>query len=208
VTQIRKRITYANVMSSIAVFLVLGGATAFAAKKISSNQIQGNSISTGKIKKEAVTTSKIKNNSISTAKIQNDAVTGAKVKDGSLTGSDINLSSVGTVPKAASATNATNAENAQPVAFAQVSKEGVLNAANSKNVGKVTKEGTVYCFSGLPFTPRGGQANTDFSDSGLQYAQFGLGAGSSCPAGTQAFVFTLVAGTGGSEAGFFAVFYG
>ena len=28
---IRKRLTYANVMSSIAVFLVLGGATAFAA---------------------------------------------------------------------------------------------------------------------------------------------------------------------------------
>ena len=32
--QIRKRLTYANVMSSIAVFLVLGGATAFAASKI------------------------------------------------------------------------------------------------------------------------------------------------------------------------------
>jgi hypothetical protein len=29
--QIRKRLTYANVMSSIAVFLILGGATAFAA---------------------------------------------------------------------------------------------------------------------------------------------------------------------------------
>ncbi len=104
--QIRKHITYANVMSSIAVFLVLGGGAAYAAKKIGSNEIKGNSITTGKIKKEAVTTSKIKNNSISTAKIQNDAVTGAKVKDGSLTGSDINLTTVGTVP------NATNAANA------------------------------------------------------------------------------------------------
>ncbi len=50
--QIRKRITYANVMSSIAVFLVLGGATAYAAKKIGSNEIKGNSITTGKIKKK------------------------------------------------------------------------------------------------------------------------------------------------------------
>ena len=46
---IRKRLTYANVMSSIAVFLILGGATAFAAKKIGSNEIKGNSITTGKI---------------------------------------------------------------------------------------------------------------------------------------------------------------
>ncbi len=30
--QIRKRLTYANAMSSIAVFLVLGGGTAFASR--------------------------------------------------------------------------------------------------------------------------------------------------------------------------------
>ena len=54
--QIRQRLTYANVMSSIAVFLVLGGATAFAATKIGANQLKANSVLTGKIKKEAVTT--------------------------------------------------------------------------------------------------------------------------------------------------------
>ncbi len=99
--QIRKRITYANVMSSIAVFLVLGGASAYAAKKIGSNQIKGNSITTGKIKKNAVTTAKIKKNSITTAKVRNGAITGPKVK----------LSTLGTVPEAAHATNADNATN-------------------------------------------------------------------------------------------------
>jgi hypothetical protein len=93
VKQIRKRLTYANVMSSIAVFLVLGGATAFAAKKIGSNEIKGNSITTGKIKKNAVTASKIKSNSITTAKIKDGAVTGAKV----------NLATLGTVPSATTA---------------------------------------------------------------------------------------------------------
>ena len=82
--QIRKRITYANVMSSIAVFLVLGGATAIAAKKIGTKQLKANSVTTGKIKKNAVTTAKIKNN----------AVTGAK----------INESTLGEVPQAANAT--------------------------------------------------------------------------------------------------------
>jgi hypothetical protein len=76
--QIRKRLTYANVMSSIAVFLVLGGATALAASKIGANNLKANSVLTGKIKKEAVTTSKIKNG----------AVTGVKVLDGSLSSVD------------------------------------------------------------------------------------------------------------------------
>ncbi len=89
--QIRKHITFANVMSSIAVFLVLGGGAAYAAKKIGSNEIKGNSITTGKLKKNAVTASKIKKNSITTAKIKNGAVTGPK----------INLTTLGTVPNAA-----------------------------------------------------------------------------------------------------------
>ena len=60
--QIRRRLTYANVMSSIAVFLVLGGATALAA-------------GLGK-------------NTVGTKQLKNNAVTGAKVKDHSLTSAD------------------------------------------------------------------------------------------------------------------------
>lgn len=79
--QIRKRLTYANVMSSIAVFLILGGATAFAATKIGANQLKANSVKTGKIVKEAVTSGKIKNAAITTNKLANDAVTGEKAKE-------------------------------------------------------------------------------------------------------------------------------
>jgi hypothetical protein len=61
-------LTYANVMSSIAVFLVLGGA-AFAA-----SQLPKNSVGSKQLKKNAVITSKIKK----------DAVTGAKVKESTL----------------------------------------------------------------------------------------------------------------------------
>jgi hypothetical protein len=82
-------------MSSIAVFLVLGGATAFAA-----SQLGKNTVGTKQLKKNAVTASKIKKNAVTGSKIKKDAVTGAMVKDGSLTGADINL---GMVPSAASA---------------------------------------------------------------------------------------------------------
>lgn len=96
--KIRKRLTYSNVMSSLAVFLVLGGASAYAAKKIGSNGLKSNSVTTAKIKKNAVTSTKIKNNAITTGKIKNDAVTGAKVLE----------SSLGSVPNAALADTASN----------------------------------------------------------------------------------------------------
>lgn len=103
-TFLRKRLTYANVMSSLAVFLILGGATAFAAKKIGSSGLKANAVTTAKIKREAVTTKKIKKN----------AVVGAKVKDGSLTGADINLSTLGTVPSATNAANAASVDTVKP----------------------------------------------------------------------------------------------
>jgi hypothetical protein len=74
VKQKRKRFTYANVMSSIAVFLVLGGA-AYAA-----SQLPRNSVGTKQLKRNAVTT----------AKIKKGAVNGSKIADGSITGVDIN----------------------------------------------------------------------------------------------------------------------
>jgi hypothetical protein len=95
--QIRKRLTYANVMSSIAVFLVVGGATAFAA---------------GHLGKNTVGTKQLKANSVTAAKLKKNSVTGQKVKDGSLTGTDINLSTLGTVPSAHTATSAGTANSA------------------------------------------------------------------------------------------------
>jgi hypothetical protein len=100
VKHIRKRITYANVMSSIAVFLVLGGGAAYAAKKIGSNEIKGNSITTGKIKKEAVTKTKIKKASIDASKLADEAVTTSKIAKDAVTGEKVNESTLGTVPDA------------------------------------------------------------------------------------------------------------
>lgn len=80
--QIRKRFTYANVMSSIAVFLILGGATAFAA-------LGKNSVGPQQLKKNAVTA----------AKIKKDAVTAAKIKNGSLLSADFKAGQLPAGPK-------------------------------------------------------------------------------------------------------------
>lgn len=81
--QLSKRLTYANVMSSIAVFLVLGGGAAIAAG------LAKNSVGPKQLKKNAVTT----------AKIKNGAVTGAKVKAGSLTASNFAAGQLPAGPK-------------------------------------------------------------------------------------------------------------
>jgi hypothetical protein len=59
VKQIRKRLTYANVMSTIAVFSLVGGASAFAAVELAKN-----SVGTKQIKKNAINSAKVKNGSL------------------------------------------------------------------------------------------------------------------------------------------------
>ena len=72
-------------MSSIAVFLVLGGATAFAAG------LAKNSVGSKQIKKNAVTGAKIKDGSVTTTKIADGSVITAKLADGSVvTGKIVN----------------------------------------------------------------------------------------------------------------------
>jgi hypothetical protein len=66
---VRRHLTYANVMSSLAVFLVLAGAGAYAASKL-----KPNSVKTRNIKDAAVTSPKIANGAVTGAKIANGAV--------------------------------------------------------------------------------------------------------------------------------------
>ncbi len=210
--RILERLTYANVMSSLAVFLVLGGASAYAIKKVGSNEIKGNSITTGKIKKEAVATAKIKNSAVSTNKIRNEAVTSAKLDDGAVTtnkiandavtGDKVKVSSLPQVPKAAVAVSA---ESAQPEAFGQINTNGSVEAVNSKNIVKAKEIGSgEYCVT-ANFSPRGGQVTTIFGGTGGTTAQLNLNTGN-CPAPAVQ-VFTYSSGTTKGSLPFFIVLY-
>jgi hypothetical protein len=77
---IRQHLTYANVVSTICLFLALGGATAFAAK-----QLARNSVGAKQLKKNAVTAVKIKNGAVRGPKLADRSVTGGKLADGSVT---------------------------------------------------------------------------------------------------------------------------
>jgi hypothetical protein len=108
VKQIRQRLTYANVVSTLALVLVVGGATAIAAKvpkhSVGPHQLRSNAVTTPKIKANAVTTRKIKKNAITAIKIKDkaikseklddNAVTTAKIANGSVTGAKIDAATM------------------------------------------------------------------------------------------------------------------
>lgn len=106
--QLRQRLTYANVVSTLALILVVGGATAIAARvpkhSVGPHQLKSNAVTTPKIKANAVTTRKIKKNAITAIKIKDkavkneklddNAVTTAKIANGSVTGAKIDAASM------------------------------------------------------------------------------------------------------------------
>lgn len=105
---IRKRLSFANIMSAVAVFIALGGIAVAAG-------LPKNSVGKKQLKNNAVTTAKIKKNAVTTPKIKKGAINGSKVKNDSLTGTQINESTLGTVPSANSANSAGTATSVKSV---------------------------------------------------------------------------------------------
>jgi hypothetical protein len=113
-------------MSSFAVFLILGGATAFAAiKKVGANEIKANSIKTGKIVKEAVTAGKIKKAAVTEGKIADGAVTTNKLANDAVTGDKVNESTLGKVPNAVNADHANTANTASTVSAGAITPASI-----------------------------------------------------------------------------------
>jgi hypothetical protein len=132
--QMRPKLTYANVVATLALFIAIGGASAFAA-----SQLGKNSVGPKQLKKNAVTT----------AKIKNEALTAAKVKKGTLTGTQINASTLGTVPDASHARSADHATGADHASSADT--VGGLSVIKFEQAGPVSGASpvTVVSLGGL-----------------------------------------------------------
>jgi hypothetical protein len=86
-TRMRRGLTYANVMSTLAVFAVLGGG-AWAAATIGPNEIEKNAVRTRHIRSEAVQASKIAAGAVNSAKVADASLTGADIDQSTLRGVD------------------------------------------------------------------------------------------------------------------------
>lgn len=106
--RLRKHLTYANVMSSLAVFMLLSG-TAYAASTISGSRLKNGSVSGKKLKAGSVSGSKLHTGSISNSKIQGSTLTGSRLVPNTLTDREVNMAKLGKISKASTADTATNA---------------------------------------------------------------------------------------------------
>jgi hypothetical protein len=125
----RPKLTFANVVSVIALFVALGSG-AYAAFHLKRNSVKSRNIVNGQVKKNDLAA---------------NSVDGTKVKDDSLGGNDISENSLGAVPQAVNATNATNSDkldNLDSSAF------GAVLAGNVDGLGNFGPGGSVPRFGG------------------------------------------------------------
>ena len=117
--QFRAKLTYANVIATIALFIALGGVS-YAATQLPKN-------------------------SVGSKQLKANAVTAAKIKNGAVTGAKVQVASLGTVPSAAHADSATKADSATTAARADSavtagqadSAQTATSAATAANADKL-----------------------------------------------------------------------
>jgi len=210
VKRARPRLTYANVMSTLALFVALSGAGAIAASKlpkksVGAPQLRPGAVTASKLRKNAVRAPKIKALAVKQGKIANGAVSGAKLGDaavgsgklapgavttgkiapGAVTGAQVDESSLGQVPSATQASFANAAESANPVLFARVDVTGKVDGAFSKGIGQanVTSPMTgVYCIGVPGFAARGAQVTAEYNFISDVEAYAMVDGGPDCPA--------------------------
>ncbi|MBS1844402.1 MAG: hypothetical protein JST53_08305 [Actinobacteria bacterium] len=138
-----RRLTYANVIATMALFLALGGGAVWAANK------QANKVGTGKLKPNAVTAGKIKANAVTTSKIRENAVTNGKIREGAVNfgklaaGTNV-VATATSSPVAVNGASAVTVSFPTPISFTPAA--GVVDLisveARSSNLGR---SGTESC---------------------------------------------------------------
>jgi hypothetical protein len=229
-----RHLSYANVVSTLALALALGLGSAYAAsqlgpKTVGAKQLRPGAVTADKIRKHAVTAPKLEALAVKRGKIANGAISAEKLASGAViasklpgevistekianqavTGAKLDESSLGLVPAANLANFATLAATANPEAFAKVSAEGTVFPGNSKGIGTAdVKQGKVsagtYCVT-VPFPPKGAQVTPEYNGHNQVSAFVNFEGSANCDA-SQAEVQTYSAGSHQKEP-FYVVFY-
>jgi hypothetical protein len=209
--QLRRRVNYANVVSTIALLVALGGTSAWAvgqlpSRSVGARQLRPGAVTAKKLRKNAVTAPKIAARAVKRSKLANGAVsasrlgaaavtpeklaaaavTNDKIADGAVTGAKVDENSLAQVPSARTAETATFADSADPAAFAAVDQEGNVDTSLSKGIStgnvKQGAEAGIYCVTVPPFSPRGAEVTPRYNGSGTVNVFVTIGGTGSCPA--------------------------
>lgn len=173
--QIRKRLTFANVIASLALFVALGGAAVAAG-------LAKNSVGTKQLKANAVTAAKIKNSAVNSHKIAHGAVVAGKIAGNSIAAGNLQNGSVSSAKLAKSAV--TNPAIANGVVGTNKLGNGVVTTAKLAD-GSVTAAKLSGEIGGTSSPLRSGQTLRGVFDAG------GNGAAESLARGGVSYQFPL-----------------
>jgi hypothetical protein len=143
--RLRGKLTYANVISTVCLFLLLGGGAAFAA-----TQLPKNSVGSKQIKKEAVTPAKLSTAAKAT-------LTGPKGATGATGPAGAKGDKGEKGDKGDKGERGLTGEAGSALAFASIEADGTVEVENSKGITQANVEVPatgIYCLSGLGFTPK------------------------------------------------------
>ncbi|MBS1891301.1 MAG: hypothetical protein JST59_08410 [Actinobacteria bacterium] len=158
---IRGKLTYSNVVATLALILVLGGGSALAAKQM----LPKNSVGTKQIKNGSVAAAKLKNGSVTAAKLAGGAVTAGTLANGAVTAANL---APGAVTSGAIADQAVN--NSKLATGAVANGNLAADAVTSDKV----KDGSLTSSDIAPntFLPANGTAVNSQQLGGLNPAEF------------------------------------
>jgi hypothetical protein len=89
-TRLLSRLSYANVMATLAFFLAVSGATAGAAALVTGADIRDRSITGADVRNHSLSAVKLKRSSVTGFLVRNQSLTSADLKDGSVRAADFN----------------------------------------------------------------------------------------------------------------------
>lgn len=206
--RLRRRLSFANVVSLLALFVALGGSS-YAAVRVGSGDIVDNSVRSKDLRNDDVRGKDIRNgtvrsrdlrnnsilsrdvheNSLLTGDIRDGNVFSGDIHDGSVTGKDVNESSLGTVP------NASTLDGKDSSAFLAGRKTGLVKLSYGQT--KVVARSGPYTWSAGCSDTGGGNTrlvvSVRSSVGGATAASFGQSV--PIPAGGSATVFDSNSGS-------------
>jgi hypothetical protein len=148
VNRLKQHLTFANILSCLALFVALGGGVAVAAGKIGPNSVKATNIAkeavtNPKIKRQAVTSGKIKDGNINAADLGTGSVINSKLAKKAVTNAKLGNEAVGTSKLAKkSVTEATLA--AESVGTGKIDNEAITSAKVSSTVWRQLLKNVTY----------------------------------------------------------------
>lgn len=190
---IRSHLSFANLVSLMALFIALGGTTyaavALPKNSVGAKQIKKNGVGVSEIKKDAVRASEIKSSAVGASEIKSNAVAGGDIADNGVGVADIADSSVGGGEVTDDSLSATDILGASldpevgPDFFARVAADGTVQPnvdgfpPQAKGIadanivkGEAAAATGTYCFD-LPARPSSAVVSLDNADAGTNVDQ-------------------------------------